>query len=103
MDGASASLPLNFGLVLSAVGIARCENRMNAREQIVLATWFGQIADRAGPERALPSPFIGIGSDEDRGNGRTGRDQSIVKFGPGHPRHLYVRDHAGNAAATPGF
>ena len=76
---------------------------MNAREQLVLAERFGEIADHAGLQSALARPFVGKSSDENGGNGLTGRNQSIVELGSGHPRHLHVCDHAGRIAAASGF
>ena len=81
----------------------RPEIRTNTGEQVVLAEWFGEIANHAGLQSALPRPFVGKGSNEDGGNGLTGRDQSIMKLNSGHPRHLHVCNHAGHFASPSGF
>ena len=81
----------------------RPEIRTNTGEQVVLAEWFGEIANHAGLQSALPRPFVGEGSNEDGGNGLTGRDQSIMKLNSGHPRHLHVCNHAGHVAPPSGF
>ena len=75
---------------------------MNAREQVILAEGFGEIANHAGLQRALPRPFVGKGSDKNGGSGLTGRDQSIMELKSGHPRHLHVCNQAGHVAAASG-
>jgi hypothetical protein len=84
----------------SRVSFAAPENRAEAREQLVLAERLGEVADDAGPQGALPRRLVRIGGDQDRGDGLAGRGQPTVELGPGHPRHLHVRDHAGQAAAA---
>src|SRR6266550_5813398 len=45
---------------------------------------------------------IGIGSDEDRGNGVPGIDEVPVEFYPGHRRHIDVSDQHGGFVKTRG-
>src|SRR5438270_34191 len=80
----------------------RPEIRTNTGEQAVLAERFGEIANHAGLQSALPRPFVGKASNEDGGNGLTGRDQSIMKLNSGHPRHSHACHHAGDAAPPRG-
>jgi hypothetical protein len=105
-DDAFGSAASQFGVrpnqILPSVS-RRPEIRTNTREQVVLAEGFGEIANHTGLQSALPRPFVGKGSDENGGNGLTGRDQSIMKLNSGHPRHLHVCNHAGHVAAASGF
>ena len=39
--------------------------------------------------------IIGVGSNEDRGNGAPTVDKVPVEFDPAHRRHIDVSDHAG--------
>jgi hypothetical protein len=79
------------------------EARTNAREQLVLAKRFREIANHAGLQSALARPFVGKSSYENGGDARAGADQSIVELNSGHPRHLHVCNDAGDVAAAPGF
>src|ERR1700720_517007 len=87
----------------SETWLARLETRTNTREQVILAERFGEIANHAGLQCALPRPFVGKSSDKNGGNGLTGRDQAIMELNSGHPRHLHVCNHAGHVAAALGF
>src|ERR1700720_1429529 len=80
----------------SETWLARLETRTNTREQVILAERFGEIANHAGLQCALPRPFVGKSSDKNGGNGLTGRDQAIMELNSGHPRHLHVCNHAGH-------
>ena len=75
---------------------------MDAGEQFALIEWLGQVAKHAGVQCLGPHPLIGIGCDQNGGNGLAGRDQPIMEFEPAHPRHLHICDQAGGAVPTSG-
>src|SRR5215472_5633245 len=62
---------------------------------MLVVNWFPKITNNAIVQSAGSISVIGVGSNEDRGNGAPTIDKVPVEFDPAHRRHIDVSDHAG--------
>src|SRR5687767_7371425 len=70
------------------------ESHVDAVEQVVLSEGLGQIAYNPSLQRTHSDSVVGIGRDQDSGNGVTGRGEVIAKVQSAHAGHVDIRNQA---------
>ena len=94
-------IPVPVSAVMSASLPRRLRGERNdAREQVILGERLRQVPLHARLQHACSQCFVGIGRDQNGGDGFAAGHQSIMEFRTCDSRHLHIRDQARRVMAA---